>query len=270
MTYQLLLSYYRNIKYDPKMELSKFANKFILSCPFLCFEDIYDPSSEIKNKMIDIYERSKKSKYKTVLLYGPRGSGKTIAVHALAKHIGGVVGQIEGENIFKIKYFVKEFARVITEYIQRPIVVYVRNADTLFKNAMPELLFLFDKFSNDKRVIFFVSSLMPLQYTPKELKFGYNHLINCVNQSNRFELFKFLANKFGMNINMSEQDLSNFIYQNCRNYSNYDVFQALKATLDMKKKNGGNLQEIDRNTLENALRSVQGSMSPQIIQAYNL
>ena len=111
---------------------------------------------------------------------------------------------------------------------------------------------------------------MPMQYTPKELKFGYNHLINCVNQTNRFELFKFLANKFGMNINMSEQDLSNFIYQNCRNYSNYDVFQALKATLDMKKKNGGNLQEIDRNTLENALRSVQGSMSPQIIQAYKL
>ncbi len=79
-----------------------------------------------------------------------------------------------------------------------------------------------------------------------------------------------MTNKFGINVNMMEQDLMNFVYQNFRNYSNYDVFQVLKSALDMKKQSGGNLQEVDRNVIENALRMVPGSLSPQIMQAFNL
>ena len=65
-------------------------------------------------------------------------------------------------------------------------------------------------------------------------------------------------------------DLMNFVYQNFRNHSNYDVFQVVKACLDLRKQEGGRLDEVDRTTLEKALRNVPGSLSPQIVQYYNL
>ena len=271
MSYQLIIKLFTNIKYEQKMSLEAYAKKFILTCPFISFEDIYDPTNEVKKKMLDIYERSKKTGNKSLLLYGPKGSGKTLVVHALAKQIGGIVAQIEGVNNFKIQFFVKEFARVSSEYTKRPIVIYVKNVETIVNNALPELLFLFDKFINNKRdIIFIVSSSIPPQNLPKQLKFYYYLLINSANQQNKYGLFKFLTNKFGINVNMIEQDIMNFVYQNFRNYSNYDVFQVLKSALDMKKQNGGNLQEVDRNVIENALRTVPGSLSQQIMQAFNL
>ena len=82
------------------MELATYAKRFMLSCPFISFNDIYDPpldqSKTIKKSVIEIYERSQKSGYKCILFYGPKGSGKTMAAHALAQHIGGVFFQLEG------------------------------------------------------------------------------------------------------------------------------------------------------------------------------
>ncbi len=83
-------------------------------------------------------------------------------------------------------------------------------------------------------------------------------------------MFKFLTDKFGINISMEEQDLINFVYQNLRTYSNNDVFQAIKTILNMKKQSGGSLNEVDRNTLENAIRSSPGTLSQQVIQYYKL
>ena len=69
---------------------------------------------------------------------------------------------------------------------------------------------------------------------------------------------------------MNEQDLMNFVYQNFRIYSNNDVFQVIKTCLDLKKQEGGSLDEVDRTILEKAMRIVPGSLSPQIVQYYNL
>jgi SpoVK/Ycf46/Vps4 family AAA+-type ATPase len=259
------------------MELGTFAKKFIVSHPFVSFNDIYDVSNgqnpSLQKTLCEIYERSQRSGYKTLLLYGPRGSGKTLAVHALAYHIGGIVAQIEGLEFFKIQFFIKEFARICSENTskERPLVIFVKNINTLVSNALNELLFLFDKFSNDKRnLILVASSSIPMNYLPKQFKFTYIQCINCANQRNKYNLFKFLTNKFGIVVNMPEQDLINFVYQNYRNYSNNDIFLVIRVALDIKKKNGGSLEEIDRNTLEQSTRSVRGTLSPQIIQAYNL
>jgi SpoVK/Ycf46/Vps4 family AAA+-type ATPase len=276
MTYQLVLALFKTIKYDPKIDLETFSKKFILSCPFVSFADIYDPTTD-KNKAIqkvlsEVYERSLRTGNKSLLLYGPRGSGKTLAVHALANQTGAILAQVEGLNNFKVKYFVKEFARITSEVVsKRPIFIFLRNIETLVNNALPELLFLFDKFSNFKKNILFIcSSSVPLNALPKQLKFYYVQCINCANQNTKYGLFKFLTNKFGITVDMPEQDLMNFVYQNLRNYSNYDVFLVIKMGLDLRKQNGGNLGEFDRNILEKAIKAVPGSLSPQVIQAYYL
>ena len=149
-------------------------------------------------------------------------------MHALAQHIGGIVAQVEGESFLKIKFFVTEFGRICTENVKRPVLIFIKNDDEIVKNALSELLFLYDKFNNHKKnLVFIVSSTIPPKNLPKQLKFTYFQCINCVNQRFKYGLFNFLINKFGINVSsMTEQDLMNFVYQNFRNYSNNDVFQV--------------------------------------------
>ena len=69
---------------------------------------------------------------------------------------------------------------------------------------------------------------------------------------------------------MEQQDLMNFVYQNFRTYSNNDIFQVIKAALNIAKQDGGSIDEIDRNILEKALRTVPGTLIPQVMQYYKL
>jgi chromosomal replication initiation ATPase DnaA len=274
-TYILNASLFKNVQYQKDSNLAKFAEKFILNRSFVSFNDIYDTTTD-KNKptkqaLLDIYDRAQRSGYKSLFLYGPNGSGKTLYVHALAAELGAVLGQLDNLQHIKIQYFVKEFARLITEYINRPIIVYIKNVDTLSKNALGEILFLHDKFNTYKKnAIIICSSPFPLQNLPQQLKFKYVQLINSANQTSKYNLFKFLTNKFGIKISMSESDLSNFVYQNFRNYSNQDVFQVIKAAMDLKKQAGGSIFEMGRSDLEKALKMKPGSLDPQCMQYYGL
>ena len=274
-TYILNASLFKNFQYQAKSDLAKFAEKFILSRSFVSFNDIFDTTLD-KNKptrqaLLDIYDRAQRSGYKTLFLYGPNGSGKTLYVHALAAELGAVLGQLDNLQHIKIQYFVKEFARIITEYINRPIIVYIKNVDSLSKNALGEILFLHDKFNTFKKnAIFICSSPFPLQNLPQQLKFKYIQLINSANQTNKYNLFRFLTNKFGIKISMSDSDLNNFVYQNFRNYSNQDVFQVIKTAMDLRKQAGGSIFEMGRNDLEKALKMKPGSLDPQCMQYYGL
>jgi SpoVK/Ycf46/Vps4 family AAA+-type ATPase len=274
-TYILNASLFKNFQYQAKSDLVKFAEKFILSRSFVSFNDIFDTTLD-KNKptrqtLLDIYDRAQRSGYKTLFLYGPNGSGKTLYVHALAAELGAVLGQLDNLQHIKIQYFVKEFARIITEYINRPIIVYIKNVDSLSKNALGEILFLHDKFNTFKKnALFICSSPFPLQNLPQQLKFKYVQLINSANQTNKYNLFRFLTNKFGIKISMSDSDLNNFVYQNFRNYSNQDVFQVIKTAMDLRKQAGGSIFEMGRNDLEKALKMKPGSLDPQCMQYYGL
>jgi len=274
-TYILNASLFKNFQYQAKSDLAKFAEKFILSRSFVSFNDIFDTTLD-KNKptrqtLLDIYDRAQRSGYKTLFLYGPNGSGKTLYVHALAAELGAVLGQLDNLQHIKIQYFVKEFARIITEYINRPIIVYIKNVDSLSKNALGEILFLHDKFNTFKKnALFICSSPFPLQNLPQQLKFKYVQLINSANQTNKYNLFRFLTNKFGIKISMSDSDLNNFVYQNFRNYSNQDVFQVIKTAMDLRKQAGGSIFEMGRNDLEKALKMKPGSLDPQCMQYYGL
>lgn len=57
-----------------------------------------------------------------------------------------------------MKYLVKEFARLITENINRPIIILIKDVDNLIKDGLGEILFLHDKFNIEKRKVLFICS----------------------------------------------------------------------------------------------------------------
>ena len=98
--------------------------------------------------MNDYFKKSQRMGYKNLLLYGPGGSGKTLAVHALAYDLKGKVAQIEGLELFKISYFSKELVHYAFGYQQfKPLIVYIKNIEKMFSN-MSNFNFLYDKTSS--------------------------------------------------------------------------------------------------------------------------
>ena len=90
---------------------------------------------KLKFVMNDYFQKSQRMGYKNLLLYGPRGSGKTLAVHALANDLKGKVAQIQGIELFKIPYFSKEFIKHAFGYMQfKPLIVYIKNMEEMLSN----------------------------------------------------------------------------------------------------------------------------------------
>ena len=274
-TYILEQTLLKNIQYSRNFDLPTFATKFIIKNPYASFDDIFDTTLDnnkpTRNMLLNIFNDAQFSGYKSLFLYGPKGSGKTLYAHALASEIGGIIGQIDDLRIIKINYFVKEFARVITEYTTKPIIIFLKNVDTMTQYALNEILFLHDKFNTEqRRVLFICSSQYPLRGLPYELKFKYVQLINGAGQKNKSNLFKFYFSKFGINFKMSDDDLNNFVAQNFRNYSNKDVFLVVKQMMDIKKQKGENIYDLGRDELEQAMKMRPGSLDQQCIQYYYL
>ena len=274
-TYILEQTLLKNIQYSRNFDLPTFAAKFIIKHPYSSFDDIFDTTLDnnkpTRNMLLNIFNDAQFSGYKSLFLYGPKGSGKTLYAHALASEIGGIIGQINDLRIIKINYFVKEFARVITECTSKPIIIFLKNIETMTQYALNEILFLHDKFNTEqRRVLFICSSQYPLRGLPYQLKFKYVQLINGAGQKNKYNLFKFYFSKFGINFKMSDDDLNNFVTQNFRNYSNKDVFFVVKQMMDIKKQKGENIYDLGRDELEQAMKLRPGSLDQQSMQYYYL
>ena len=114
---------------------------------------------------------------------------------------------------------------------------------------------------------------------PKEVskKFHYIHCIRPAEKSQKYNYIKFISAKIGIKINMSEQDLNSFAFQNLYNYSNEDIFNLIKTAIDMKQKEIGGDEEnmvykegLNENDIKKALNSVPGSLTPNVMKNYYL
>ena len=285
MIYQIIPVKFRPVKFMEREPLSEFVRRYLLTDPFITFNEIFDPimdeNKKIKFVMIDYFKKSQRLGYKCLLLYGPKGSGKTLAVHALANYLGGRIAQLQGTELFKIEYFSKEFIKHAFNYQQfKPLIVYVKNMEEMF-SSMNNFNFLYDRTTSSKleNTIFIASTTIPFQRLPKDIsmKFHYIHCIRPAEKSQKSNYIKFLSQKIGIPIQMSDQDLNTYAFQNLQNYSNEDIFNLIKVAIENKKKEIGQDEEnkvykegLTGSDMLKALDSVPGSLTSEDIKNYYL
>ena len=283
--YQIINSKFRPVPYDQSQPLPEFAQRYLLTEPFVSFDEIFDPAMDQNKKlkfvMNDIFKKSQRIGYKSLLICGPKGSGKTLAVHALAHDLKGKVAQIEGPQLFKIPYFAMEFAKLIFNYMkEKPLIVYIKNMEEMF-SSMNDFNFLYDRTSSSHlpNVIFIASSTVPIQMLPKEVskKFHYVHCIRPVDNNNKNNYIKFLSQKIGIRIHISDEDLISFAFKNLNNYSNGDIFNLIITAIEMKKKEieddeGYKVYKegLNEKDLFQALNNAPGTMTPEVMKNYYL
>ena len=284
MIYQLIPLKFRAVPYNQNDNLLEFSKRYILTTPFITFDDIYDGTSEenkIKTALINIYNKSQRANKKNLLICGPRGSGKTLAVHALANNLGAKIAQIEGLELFRIPYFIIHFTKAAFEVEQtKPLIIFVRNFETICQDskAFNEFRFLFDKVCSSKgNVIIVVSTCVPFKNLPKNIyeMFSYTYCIRPALNEQKSELFKFITEKLNIKINMNNETLKTFVNQSFRDYSNSDLFNVVKTALDIRKENHSKENqdniyndELEIDDLMKSLNIVPGSLTPQILKFY--
>ena len=226
-------------QYKKNESLQDFCSKFILNNSFISFDDIYD-----NNNLIDYFmEKLKDARIhqkKCILLYGDRGSGKTLLVHGCANKMGATVAQIEGEQFLKIPFFAKEFVKVCFKSIgiNKPLFVYMKNIEYMF-SCKNQFDFIYDKVASsfDLNVYFIASTNINLKNLPKEIynKFQFFHEVKTIEKKNKADFMRFLCEKFEIKLNLNILEMNNFVNQNLYNFPNRKIFELLKCAINIKK-----------------------------------
>ena len=245
--------------------LTEFCSKFILYNPFISFDDIYNSDNIIESFMEKLAE-ARRYKKKCILLFGDRGAGKTLLVHAYAKKMGGSVAQIEGDQCFKIPYFAKEFVKICFNNVDfnKPMFIYVRNIEQM-QSCTNQFDYIYDKVSSsyNLNIYFIASTSVIIQKLPRIIydKFQFFQEVKTVETKNKADFMMFLCNKFNIKLNVNSNELNDFVNQNLDNFPNKKIYELIKCSINLKMQKAMKTNEtywvykegINLNDLTNAL-----------------
>lgn len=284
MVYKLIPIRFKPVLYRPMVNqndsLTNFCWKYITSKHFISFDDIYN-SNSIKNILNNGIIEEKKHGNKSFLLYGPKGCGKTLYVHALANHLGAKIAQIEGIELFKIPFFAREFIKTCFSINKDScLIIYIRNVD-LMSSTINNFNYIYDRVSSTfhLNVFLFASTTIVPNKLDKKIsqKFKFFQCIKPVEKNLKGDYIRFIGKKIGIEIKINDQTLNNIAISNLYNYSNEDIFDLIRKAIEIKKSNGPPddinwvyKEGLYDNDIMRALGSMCGSMNSDVLKAYYL
>ena len=215
------------------------------------------------------------------MIYGPHGCGKTLLVHALANKLGARITQIEGVEFFKIPFFSREFIKACFASIQfKPLIIFVKNIEKMF-SSINNFNYIYDKVSSSfhLNVYFFASSSINAYNLPRPIadKFHFFQLVKPIDKNSKGEYIRFICKKIGIEIKMNDKDLNTFAVENLNSFSNEDIFDLIKNAIEFKKKysppndeNWVYREGLLKDDIFDALSSIKGSLTPDVLRSYYL
>ena len=226
-------------QYTQNESLINFCSRFILYNPFISFDDIYNNNNMIECYIDKISEATRYNK-KCILLYGDRGSGKTLLVHGYANKMGGTVAQIDNEEFLKIPFFAKEFIKICFKNIgmNKPMFVYMKNIENML-SSKNQIDFIYDKVASsfNLNVYFIASTNIDLRMLHRDIynKFQYYQEVKTIETKNKADFMRFICEKFDIKLNVNMYELNNFVNQNLDNFPNKKIYELIKCAINLKK-----------------------------------
>ena len=251
---------------NDKNNIESYIRSRIINNEFLInFKDIFlIPSNNFK----DYYEKYFKiinfRQNKNILLYGPKGCGKTLISQCFAgienniKYI-----MINNENFFTIEGFSRSFIQIIK--LNQPIVIFFKNINKLLSpilNRFNSIIDYLNTIENNK--IYIIASCNHPNEISNETKnkFKIEFIPPIINVNDKINYIKYLSKLSGIPLNLSEDDYMK-VAISLRNFSNEDMKNLIIYCNSITN-------NITKDDMINNINNIKFSLTDDILNKYNL
>ena len=251
---------------NDKNNIESYIRSRIINNDFLInFKDIFlMPSNNFKDYYEKYFKIINYRQNKNILLYGPKGCGKTLISQCFAgienniKYI-----MINNENFFTIEGFSRSFIQIIK--LNQPIVIFFKNINKLLSpilNRFNSIIDYLNTIENNK--IYIIASCNHPNEISNETKnkFKIEFIPPIINVNDKINYIKYLSKLTGIPLNLSEDDYMN-VAISLRNFSNEDMKNLIIYCNSITN-------NITKDDMINNINNIKFSLTDDILNKYNL
>lgn len=271
--YKILSKYTRYLqqkKQNPNIQFPSIISLIQKEIP-INFDDIYTEYQNYENTLYSFWLKTNITNHKTLLLYGPKGSGKTVTAYAFAAMIHSPILVIDNIEMFAaLQDFVHQIY-ILSKGIQ-PLIIYIKNIETMTQ-AQTHIFYLIDKLTEkkDNRILIIASCYCPPVNLPKPLFNKFVYIQNVPNAKNKGNFINFIGKKMNIPVALSTEE-SITLSQSLYLYSNGELKDALEMAYQLKdeiEKEGETIEKtISLDNLMNYVKLISPNMNQQMYNGF--
>ncbi len=251
---------------NDKNNIESYIRSRIINNEFLInFKDIFlIPSNNFKDYYEKYFKIINYRQNKNILLYGPKGCGKTLISQCFAgienniKYI-----MINNENFFTIEGFSGSFIKIIK--LNQPIVIFFKNINKLLSPILNRFNSIIDNLNTIKNnKIYIIASCNHPNEISNETKnkFKIEFIRPVFDLNDKINYIKSLSKLTGIPLNLSEDDYMN-VAISLRNFSNEDMKNLIIYCNSITN-------NITKDDMINNINNIKFSLTDDILNKYNL
>ena len=250
---------------NENLSIEGYINSRVISNEYLInFKDIFlIPTNNVKDRFIKNFKIINYKQNKNLLLYGPKGCGKTLVSQCFAgieNNINYIM--INNINYFSVQGFISSFIKIIP--YKQPIVIFFKNINlmTPILNRLNSIIDILNSKKDNK--IYIIASCNHPNEIPKDLldKFKIEFIPPIFNLNDKINYIKYLSELTGIPLYLNEDDYMNVVIK-LRNFSNEDMKNLIIYCNSITS-------QITKEVLINNINNIKFTLTDDVLKIYNL